>query len=344
MSRPLAKAFDSMRMSNPFMIRQHLRRNHPAPICCPRCWLVMTSQAEMTLHANTEERCEQKEPPTQEGVDHEKMRMITENWGISWEGIYEILFPGAPIPSRCKCNLERFWYSIKSHLTTLDYDADEVTLGNPESLPPRSQEPRDPTTLHPSIEANLRAIVESQVAPIAENVRAMSVDLVRTCQATIAHNFHLMIAPVSSANDRLHLSTQTAASTEAAGQTYESIDQFRDETRGSSFDFLREPPHLNAEASTSSISSNYNYNSVAGNQNQSSDSGYPIISFSCSCSCHESNNLENAANGEELSKCPLNPRLTKHEGRSNCQSCDYMHFEFNDFWNNDGNAPEHGAT
>lgn len=69
----------------------------------------MKSQAEMTLHANAEERCERKEPQIQEGVDQEKMRMITETWGVSWEGIYEILFPGAPIPSACKCNHDRLW-------------------------------------------------------------------------------------------------------------------------------------------------------------------------------------------------------------------------------------------
>lgn len=98
------------------MLRQHLRRNHRAPIYCPRCWLVMKSQAEMTLHANAEERCERKEPQIQEGVDHEKMRMITETWGVSWEGIYEILFPGAPIPSACKCNHDRLWilYQVSS--------------------------------------------------------------------------------------------------------------------------------------------------------------------------------------------------------------------------------------
>lgn len=56
----------------------------------------------MALHANAEERCERREPQVSEGVDQDKMRLITEKWGVSWEGIYEILFPGAPIPSPCK--------------------------------------------------------------------------------------------------------------------------------------------------------------------------------------------------------------------------------------------------
>ena len=56
----------------------------------------------MASHANAEERCEQREPQALEGVDQDKMRLITDTWGVSWEGIYEILFPGAPIPSPCK--------------------------------------------------------------------------------------------------------------------------------------------------------------------------------------------------------------------------------------------------
>ena len=56
----------------------------------------------MAVHANTQERCEQKEPQILEGVDHDRMRRISDTWGVSWEGIYEILFPGAPVPIPCK--------------------------------------------------------------------------------------------------------------------------------------------------------------------------------------------------------------------------------------------------
>ena len=59
----------------------------------------------MSVHANLEERCEQQEPKIVEGIDKDKMRLITETWGVSWEGIYEILFPGAPIPSPCEFTL-----------------------------------------------------------------------------------------------------------------------------------------------------------------------------------------------------------------------------------------------
>lgn len=351
MSRHLVKAFDSMRTPNPFVVRQHLRRNHRAPIYCTRCWLVMTSQAEMTLHANVEERCERKEPQVQEGVDPDKMRMITETWGISWEEIYEILFPGAPTPSPCRYNQQHSRYYIISRLTKLDYDAHDLTLADLEPSSPRSQELRDfeaynRTTLPLLVEANLRAIVESQIAPIEERVRAMVVDVVRTCQSTVARNFYLMVAPASSTHDRTQPSTQTTASTEAAAQSQEESTQaYLDDTGETSSSFFREPPHLNAEAGSSFPGP---ISSIGGSQNPYSDSGYSSLPCSCSCSCHDYSNTWNTANGKELSSCSLHLQLMNNKGRSSCQSCDYMHFdfdlEFDDFWNKDGNAPGSGAT
>ena len=66
----------------------------------------MDSQMDMTSHANAEDRCERGDPQALEGVDNDKMRMIADTWGITWEGIYEILFPGAPIPSPCNSYLQ----------------------------------------------------------------------------------------------------------------------------------------------------------------------------------------------------------------------------------------------
>ena len=102
-------AFDSTRIIDWLIFRQHLKRTHRAPPHCLRCWLVLESQAEMSLHLNAKERCKQQEPQIIEGLDEEKMRLITETWGISWEGIYEILFPGAPVPSPCEFTPKGPW-------------------------------------------------------------------------------------------------------------------------------------------------------------------------------------------------------------------------------------------
>ena len=55
----------------------------------------------MGEHANVEPRCDRRigQP---EGVDQEKLDHIFSTRGPTWEKIYEILFPGAPIPSPCK--------------------------------------------------------------------------------------------------------------------------------------------------------------------------------------------------------------------------------------------------
>ena len=61
----------------------------------------MSSAQQLTDHLNGEARCE-RQMPQPEGIDQTKMDLISSKYGVSWGGIYEILFPGAPIPSPCK--------------------------------------------------------------------------------------------------------------------------------------------------------------------------------------------------------------------------------------------------
>ena len=182
---------------------------------------------------------------------------------------------------------------------------------------PRSQELRDfeaynRTTLPLLVEANLRAIVESQIAPIEERVRAMVVDIVRTSQSTVARNFHFTIAPASIAGDRMQSSSQTIASPERAMHTHGEPAQT--DSVGivdNSLNFFREPPHLNAEASASAPGPVSDYNSFSRHQNSYSDSGYASLPSSCNCSCHGYSHSWITANGEKLSKCVSDPKLIR---------------------------------
>ena len=61
----------------------------------------MSSLREMDEHANMEIRCEGREAAP-EGIDQEKFDHVFSIRGPTWEKIYEILFPGAPVPSPCK--------------------------------------------------------------------------------------------------------------------------------------------------------------------------------------------------------------------------------------------------
>lgn len=270
-------------------LKQHLKRVHRAPPYCPRCWLVLENHVEMALHLNTEERCRQQEPQILEGVDEEKMRLITETWGVSWEGIYEILFPGAPIPSP---------YYEAQHFAPVIFDS-----SSPGSRELRDFEVYNRATLPLLVEANLRAIVESQVAPIEERVRTMVVDIVRTCQSTVARNFHLTIAPTSQAHDRITSSPQASSSYENATHTYEEpIHDSAYAIAGNSLDFFREPSLLTGEASASLPIAMYNHSNSINSQSQSQDSGYGTLTDTCDCLCHRHSTLSTSTIG--CSNCP----------------------------------------
>ena len=61
----------------------------------------MPSSQKLVDHLNERKRC-LTEIPRPEGIDQSKMDRILGKWGVTWEGIYEIIFPGAPVPIPCK--------------------------------------------------------------------------------------------------------------------------------------------------------------------------------------------------------------------------------------------------
>ena len=56
----------------------------------------------MGRHVNADVRCEPGTIQAEEGISQEKMLLISSNWGATWEDIFKILFPGAPVPSPCE--------------------------------------------------------------------------------------------------------------------------------------------------------------------------------------------------------------------------------------------------
>ena len=206
---------------------------------------------------------------------------------------------------------------IESDETVLDYEADNLLQDSLEPASPRSQELRDfeaynRTTLPILVEANLRAIVESQIAPIEERVRAMVVDIVRTCQSTVARNF-LTISSPSSNNSQLQSSSQIKPSIENSVHSHRDSTQLSmDGMGGNSLDFFREPPHLNAEASALVPDLTHAPYSVTESQSQNSDSGYGSLPNTCGCSCHHYLNTSNLANGKKLLYCVMDPLLMRY--------------------------------
>ena len=62
--------------------------------------MTLESTDALTRHAAASTACEVR-VGIPEGVDSVKMNRISA-WGVSWEKIYEILFPGREIPSPCE--------------------------------------------------------------------------------------------------------------------------------------------------------------------------------------------------------------------------------------------------
>ena len=222
------------------------------------------------------------------------------------------------------------WKPVRSDLAILDYEADDLTLENLEPSSPGSRELRDfenynRTALPLLVEANLRAIVDSHIAPIEERVRAMVVDIVRTCQSTVARNFHLTISPTPLANDRARSSSEGILLSETAVHTHEEPAQVSMDVTASTLESFPESFDLNSEASAS-FQTNSHPESTMEDQNQESYSNHATslpassrlegiredqnqepnlndisLLCSCSCSCHDYSDGWNASYGEKPS-------------------------------------------
>ena len=130
-------------------------------------------------------------------------------------------------------------------------------------------------------------------------MRAMVVDIVRTCQSTVARNFRLTIAPTSSVHDRIPPSFQASSSNENTAHTHEEpAHGLAYGTEGSSSDFFREPSLLTGEASASLPTPMYDHSSSINAQSQSHDSGYGTLPDNCDCHCHHDSTIWNTTFGK----------------------------------------------
>lgn len=157
--------------------------------------------------------------------------------------------------------------------------------------------------------------MESQVAPIEERVRAMIVDIVRTCQFTVTRNFHLAIAPNSLSNDPIQSSSRAIASTETTMPTLpEPVDLAVNDTvttTGSSLEFFSEPPHFDTGDNSSLPDPMPDWEIISPkNQNHGSDSGFASLPHFCGCSCHNPS-IVNAPNGKHSSNGVPNLQLRR---------------------------------
>ena len=202
--------------------------------------------------------------------------------------------------------------ALRADVYTLDYEAQDFPPDNVEPPSPRSLELRDfetynRTALPLLVEANLRSLMEFQLAPIEERVRAMVIDIVRESQSTVARDFHLTRSAALLANDQTQSPTQPTSLVQASVQLAAQHAQVsRENTIEDPLDFFHEPPHVASEDSTSFL---VPANTVMGLQNPTTDSGYASFQNSCSCSCHEYFSSWNMLNGERSSNSVFDVQL-----------------------------------
>lgn len=88
--------------------REHLRRVHPLPLHCTRCWLPFANQDSLINHSQAEVPCQRMQPVSIEGWSAEMDKKVTkrkdETERERWERIYRELFGRTltNVPSPCK--------------------------------------------------------------------------------------------------------------------------------------------------------------------------------------------------------------------------------------------------
>ncbi|KAL2040510.1 hypothetical protein N7G274_006489 [Stereocaulon virgatum] len=231
----------------------------------------MANEHEMSVHANEYRRCDRRDPQM-EGISRDKLDLIESSWGASWEKMFEIIFPGAPVPSPF-------------------FEAQDQSIQNTSPSFPASGELGDfevynRTALPLLVEAHLHAIVSTEMAPVEESLRIMLVDIVRRCQATVAQNFQIMKAlrPNSSS------ATETSPpATQARSMSWTAPENRQPHMLGMTSPLSssnQEPPHLRDEANLT-IPRPPN---EAQNQRTTGtlplDSAYASVDGTCECICH----------------------------------------------------------
>ena len=267
-------------------LKQHLKRTHRAPIQCQRCWITMPDLQAMARHANEENRCESADPQP-EGIDHEKWSLITSSHGATWTKIYEIIFPGAPVPSPY-------------------YEPPNSTPDRSTTLPssPASQESTDfesysRRALPLLVEANFRAVVNAE-----ESLMAMLVDILRKCQSTVEQNYQRLYGPKPSSNG--------SRRSPSLGSVPILQPNLQPAKTSQALPHFQEPPFQSVGAGVSNWTPHPEDCGHSGyTQAPFSDYGYANgVSFdSCNCPCHLSHDSGGAL--YELQPC-LDDCALKH--------------------------------
>jgi len=193
----------------------------------------------------------------------------------------------------------------------LDFDA---TVQSNESIArssPASQELRDfeaynRTMLPRLVEENLQVVVNTEMAPLEQNIRSQLVDIVRRCLSTLAQNYRA----TRELNGDVMGFSQPPASQAAPpahfrehGLSHEDFVSAND-TGSNMADFFLEPPHMGSGMSSLYPNLPEGSNCPEPSQDQPIDSGYGSVPDSCDCACHNLTGGDASATGKAFLRLP----------------------------------------
>ncbi|KAI9764307.1 MAG: hypothetical protein M1840_008525 [Geoglossum simile] len=156
-------------------IKEHLYRRHRAPTQCKRCWSTFDNELELQNHVRDANGCELRPEQPIEGITRkigEELRSKKKlNSGLDeegkWKSIYEILFPGEPIP-------------------TPYYEPAEFTHpGSPASRAISDYEEFSKRKLPQLVRRRLEAAAEDESQHIEEKLKTLLVGIVQECQGSV---------------------------------------------------------------------------------------------------------------------------------------------------------------
>ena len=257
----------------------------------------------MGRHVNTEVRCEMGTARPKEGISQEVMSRISGSHGVNWEGIFRLLFPGAPIPSPCKSLIDclkrlihfRLWFS-------LDYEpdlAESIRQSSPQSEDLRRYEAYNRDALPFLVDASLRCAVNARNEPITEEMRTLVVNIVRNCQVASAHNWELRTgSSISTVTLPQAASQRTNAAPETEDEYHESSKARTSKSERSNFVKF---PGLDNDTVLPGPENPGHDEDHSSNPVQITNLDLESLFEPCRCSCHHSFGLNSTLGSRYLS-------------------------------------------
>lgn len=270
----------------------------------------MPSEKAFIAHANDDVRCEKREPP-HEDIDQAKMELIDSIWGASWEDIYEILFPGAPIPSACRFSLNVLVQSNRSNTFYLDYEADieRAKTGAPglsECSAFDEFEAYARRELPPMLEARLWARMNAYGGPIAEAFRELLAEILPSCQSLVAENFRSIRGLSTVPPDIPQIPFPSVIQpvlfgAETLSREWELPTVM---TTQQPFDFVQPSSHVDPEQILPDERTKHGTDCQRKDECQLASSAYGPPMPSCFCACH--NEYNETPRGKDCGYCGTN--------------------------------------